>query len=50
MLIVFTNDNVLLWWHKNAVLMKDVLGCILNCLPEEYWYKLKFNHKILGLM
>ena len=35
---------------KKITLTKDVLSCILNCLPEEYWYLLKWNHKILALM
>ena len=35
---------------NDPVLTKDVLGCILNCLEEKHWYKLKFNSKILALM
>lgn len=31
-------------------LTKDVLGCILNKLHEEHWYKLKYNLKIVTLM
>lgn len=31
-------------------LSRDVLGCILNNLAEEHWYKLKFNLKITARM
>ena len=34
----------------SITLTKDVLSCILNCLKEEHWYKLKFNRKIVELM
>ena len=33
-----------------TTLSKDVFGCILNLLSEEFWYKLKWNRKILDLM
>ena len=33
-----------------TALTKDILGCILNSLKEEHWYKLKWNSKILVLM
>ena len=36
--------------RKATVITKDVLGCILNALREEHWYKLKWNSKILKLM
>ena len=35
---------------QTTKLTRDVLSCILNCLAEEHWYKLKFNQKILKLM
>ena len=36
---------------KNKVLLtRDVLSYIINLLPEEYWYKLKLNTKIVKLI
>ena len=35
---------------QKTTITKDVLGCVLNFLAEEYWYKLKWNQKILTLM